>query len=69
MLNNYSTRNKFRIRFSNFLMFLTAIGCITMIISGKNARERGESETKKNQEWHREHNERAAAIKAIKAEV
>lgn len=52
-------RNRFRIRIANYMMILTAIACIAMVYSGKDAAERGESVHKMNQDWHAEYNERA----------
>ncbi|KAG5681754.1 hypothetical protein PVAND_011163 [Polypedilum vanderplanki] len=52
-------RNRFRIRVANIMMILTLIGCGIMIVSGRNAAERGDSVLKSNQDWHREYNERA----------
>lgn len=53
-------RNRFRIRIANIMMIITAIACIGMVVSGKDAAERGESVHKANLDWHAEYNERAA---------
>lgn len=42
------------------MLVLTVIGCIVMVISGKQAAKRGESVVKMNQEFHRQYNENAA---------
>lgn len=47
-------RNRMRIRIANYMMLATAIGCIGMIYSGKQAAKRGESVQKQNLEWHKE---------------
>lgn len=52
-------RNQVRIKLANYMMIATAFGCILMILSGKNAQERGESVQKMNLDWHKEYNERA----------
>lgn len=49
--------DKFRIRVANVMMVLTVIGCFIMVISGKNAAERGESVQKMNLDWHKQYNE------------
>lgn len=54
-------RNKVRIRLANIMMLLTAIGCIVMVWSGKEAKERGESVQKSNLDWHKEYNEQSIA--------
>lgn len=50
-----------RIRVSNIGILLTAVGCIVMIISGKRARDRGESIQQMNLEWHAKHRADAKA--------
>ena len=45
-----------RIRIANIMILTTVVGCIIMVISGKMARERGDSLVKQNQEWHRQFN-------------
>lgn len=52
-------RNRFRIRLANVMMVLTGIGCILMVMSGKEAAERGESVAQMNLDWHAEYNEKA----------
>ncbi|XP_055845463.1 UPF0389 protein CG9231 [Episyrphus balteatus] len=54
-------RNRIRIRLANIMMALTVVGCIIMIISGKQAAKRGESVAKMNLDWHKEYNKQAAA--------
>lgn len=55
------TRNKIRIRMANIMMALTAIACLVMVYSGKQAAERGESVQKMNLDWHKEYNEQSLA--------
>jgi hypothetical protein len=59
-------RNRIRIKLANIMMFLTAVGCVLMVFSGKEAAERGESVAKMNLDWHAEYNEksRQEALKA-----
>lgn len=52
-------RNRFRIKIANYMMALTALGCLVMIYSGKKAAERGETVSKANLDWHREYNAKA----------
>jgi hypothetical protein len=54
-------RNKVRIKVANYMMLVTAIGCIVMVMSGKKAAEHGDSLSKMNQEWHKQYNEQVAA--------
>lgn len=57
--------NQFRIRLSNIMMALTALGCVLMVISGKKAAERGESVSKMNLDWHQKYNEDKKATAAV----
>lgn len=59
-------RNRTRIRVSNIMMVLTALGCIIMVMSGKKAHESGESVQKSNIDWHREYKEKSIAEAAAK---
>lgn len=52
-------RNKMRIRLANILMALTMVGCIIMIVTGKQAAERGETVQQRNLDWHKEYNEKS----------
>lgn len=61
------TRNRIRIRVSNVMMLLTGLGCILMVMSGKKAKERGESVQKTNLDWHKEYNEKSIAEAEAKA--
>ncbi|KAJ8951837.1 hypothetical protein NQ318_019812 [Aromia moschata] len=47
-------RNRMRIRIANYMMLATAIGCIAMVYSGKQAAKRGESVQQQNLQWHKE---------------
>lgn len=58
--------NKFRIRVANLMMVLTIVGCLVMVISGKNAAERGESVQKMNLDWHQKYNEQTKPIETSK---
>ena len=60
-------RNKMRIRLANIMMAITALGCLIMVYSGKQAAERGESVQKMNLEWHKEYAEKSAAEAQAKA--
>lgn len=51
--------NRFRIRIANIMMVITVIACVLMVMSGKEAADRGESVQKMNQDWHLEYNERS----------
>uniref|UniRef100_A0A336JY21 CSON014439 protein n=1 Tax=Culicoides sonorensis TaxID=179676 RepID=A0A336JY21_CULSO len=50
-------RNRFQIKVSNWLMIISGVFCVYLIYNGKNARDRGESITKSNLQWHKEYNE------------
>lgn len=52
-------RNQVRIKMANYMMLATVIGCIIMVISGKQAQERGDTVQKMNLDWHKEYNEKA----------
>lgn len=54
-------RNKIRIRTANIMMAITAVACLIMIWSGKQAAERGETVQKMNLDWHKEYNEQSIA--------
>ncbi|XP_055373469.1 UPF0389 protein CG9231 isoform X2 [Condylostylus longicornis] len=57
-------KSKVRIRFTNYFMIIASVGCIVMVISGKNAMGRGESVTKQNLDWHKKYNEDKAKEEA-----
>lgn len=38
-------------------MLLVLVGCVAMIVSGKKARDRGETLTDRNLEWHKKYSE------------
>lgn len=54
-------RNKARIKINIWMCVATLFGCLGMIYSGKKARERGESVSKMNEDWHKKHNEAEGA--------
>lgn len=47
-------RNRMRIRLANYMMAATLIACIFVSISGKRARDRGESVVQMNLDWHKQ---------------
>lgn len=57
-------RNRMRIRIANYMMAGTLIACILISISGRRARDRGESLTQQNLDWHKQLREDAAKEKA-----
>lgn len=52
-------RNKARIKFNIMMGLATLFGCFLMIRMGKKARDKGESVTKMNEEWHKSMNEKS----------
>ncbi|XP_050524493.1 UPF0389 protein GA21628 isoform X3 [Daktulosphaira vitifoliae] len=46
-------RSIIRIKVANITMLLVLVGCVAMIVSGKRARERGETISDRNLEWHK----------------
>lgn len=52
----YFKNNIFQV--ANIMMALTALGCVIMIWSGKQAAERGETVHKMNVDWHKSYNEK-----------
>ncbi|XP_041971341.1 UPF0389 protein CG9231 [Aricia agestis] len=50
-------RTEARIKFSNFLIVLTALGSFSAILLGKAAAKRGESVHKMNLDWHKQYEE------------
>ncbi|XP_047526031.1 UPF0389 protein CG9231 [Pieris napi] len=51
------SRSQARIKLSNILMALTALGSVFAIWSGKNAAKRGESVHQMNLDWHKKYQE------------
>jgi Protein of unknown function (DUF1075) len=62
------TRNKIRIRLANIMMALTAVACLIMVYSGKQAAERGDTVQKMNLDWHKEYNDKSRA-EAVEAKI
>lgn len=52
------TRNWARIKINIILCIITAVVCVFMVYSGKQAAKRGESVRKMNIDWHKEQNEK-----------
>lgn len=52
------TRNWARIKINIILCIITAVVCVFMVYSGKQAAKRGESITKMNIDWHKEQSEK-----------
>lgn len=50
-------RSVVRIKVANYTMLLIVLGCIAMIITGKRARDRGESIEQRNLDWHKKYAE------------
>lgn len=50
-------RSIVRIKVANYTMLLVLIGCAIMVITGKRARDRGESITQRNLDWHKKYSE------------
>jgi hypothetical protein len=46
-------------------MVLILLGCVGMIVSGKRARERGETIMQRNLEWHQKYTEGKDDVKNI----
>ncbi|CAH0557105.1 unnamed protein product [Brassicogethes aeneus] len=56
-------RNRMRIRIANYMIVGTAVGCLIMVYSGKNAAKRGESVQQQNLEWHKSVKEEEERVK------
>lgn len=52
-------RNRIRIRLANILMFLTFVGCVISVVTGKQAADRGETVQQRNLDWHKEYNQKS----------
>lgn len=61
-------RNRMRIRIANIMMAATLVACILVSMSGKRARDRGESLLQQNLDWHKAVKEEAEKEK-LKAEA
>ena len=48
-------KNKARIKIANYMILATIVACVIMAISGKRAAKRGESVSKMNLDWHKQH--------------
>lgn len=58
-------RSIVRIKVANYTMFFIILGCIAMIITGKRARDRGETIMQRNLDWHQKYSEGKEDIKNI----
>lgn len=56
------TRNKIRIRVANIMMAGTLVICLLVAISGKRARDSGDSVQKRNLDWHKQLKEESIAM-------
>lgn len=50
-------RSVVRIKVANYTMLLLILGCISMVITGKRARDRGETIMQRNLDWHQKYSE------------
>lgn len=50
-------RSVIRIKVANYTMLVMILGCITMVITGKRARDRGETIMQRNLDWHKKYSE------------
>lgn len=50
-------RSIMRIKVANYTMLLILAGCLVMVITGKQARDRGESIMQRNLDWHQKYSE------------
>lgn len=50
-------RSVVRIKVANYTMIMILLGCVAMIVSGKRARDRGESLVQRNLDWHKKYSE------------
>lgn len=50
-------RSIVRIKVANYTMLLIIVGCVAMVISGKRARDRGETIMQRNLDWHQKYSE------------
>lgn len=50
----------------NYMIVATILGCIAMVVSGKQAAKRGESVSQMNLDWHKKYNEEGTDIEKAK---
>lgn len=50
-------RSVVRIKVANYTMFVIILGCIAMVITGRRARDRGETIMQRNLDWHQKYSE------------
>lgn len=58
-------RSVVRIKVANYTMLLIILGCIAMVITGKRARDRGETIMQRNLDWHQKYSEGKEDSKSI----
>lgn len=47
-------RSVIRIKIANLTMLLVIVGCVAMVVTGKRARDRGETIMQRNLDWHQQ---------------
>lgn len=50
-------RSIIRIKVANYTMLLILVGCVVMVVTGKRARDRGESIMQRNLDWHQRYSD------------
>jgi len=50
-------RSVVRIKLANYTMVVIILGCVMMIVTGKRARDRGETIMQRNLDWHKSYSE------------
>lgn len=58
-------RSIIRIKVANYTMILILLGCVAMVITGKRARDRGETIMQRNLDWHQKYTEGKDDVKSI----
>lgn len=58
-------RSVIRIKVANYTMIMILLGCMGMVISGKRARDRGESLVQRNLDWHKKYSEGKEEVKNL----
>lgn len=58
-------RSIVRIKCANYTMIAILLGCVVMVVTGKRARDRGETIMQRNLEWHQKYAEGQEDIKNI----
>ncbi|VVC29579.1 Protein of unknown function DUF1075 [Cinara cedri] len=50
-------RSIIRIKVANYTMLMIIVGCVVMVVTGKRARDRGETIMQRNLDWHQKYDE------------